>query len=193
MIKGNKISMNKISLLLSSVLFFMVTVLHAQNKLVRIIPQPAEVSLNQGQFQLKSSLTVYANDVNLYKLVDYSTRILNKDLGILAEVSSDMKASNALRFVLDASFKDKIGGSYRLDVDQHGVTIISATEQGLFYGFQTFRQLLVTNGSSKTIPCVLINDTPRFAWRAFMLDEGRYFKGKKQVIKLLDEMARLSN
>src|SRR5690606_20264418 len=32
---------------------------------------------------------------------------------------------------------------------------------------------------------------PRFGWRAFMLDEGRYFKGKEQVKKLLDEMARL--
>ena len=183
--------MNKISLLFTIVLFFLVPFLHAQDKLVRIIPQPTEISLNKGQFKLTDNFTVYANSVSLFKLVDYSTKILNKDLGILAEVSSDMKASNALRFVLDASLKDKTGGSYRLDVDQLGVTITSASEQGLFYGFQSFRQLVISNGSSKFIPFVVINDAPRFSWRAFMLDEGRYFKGKKQVFKLLDEMARL--
>jgi len=29
-----------------------------------------------------------------------------------------------------------------------------------------------------------IEDRPRFSWRAFMLDEGRYFKGTEQVKKL---------
>ena len=32
---------------------------------------------------------------------------------------------------------------------------------------------------------------PAFSWRAFMLDEGRYFKGKEVVKQLLDEMADL--
>lgn len=36
-----------------------------------------------------------------------------------------------------------------------------------------------------------ITDYPAFSWRAFMLDEGRYFKGKEVVFRLLDEMARL--
>ena len=36
-----------------------------------------------------------------------------------------------------------------------------------------------------------LTDYPVFSWRAFMLDEGRYFKGKEVVFDLLDEMAAL--
>ncbi|UOY04918.1 beta-N-acetylhexosaminidase [Muricauda sp. SCSIO 64092] len=64
----------------------------------------------------------------------------------------------------------------------------SATEKGLFYGIQTLRQLV---SSDKSISYLEIKDAPRFAWRAFMLDEGRYSQRKKQVLKMLDEMARL--
>ena len=37
----------------------------------------------------------------------------------------------------------------------------------------------------------IVTDYPAFSWRAFMLDEGRYFKGKEVVKQLLDEMADL--
>ena len=36
-----------------------------------------------------------------------------------------------------------------------------------------------------------MTDYPAFSWRAFMLDEGRYFKGKEVVLNLLDRMAEL--
>ena len=39
------------------------------------------------------------------------------------------------------------------------------------------------------IPAVLVKDEPRFAYRAFMLDAGRNFIPKKEVLRLLDVMA----
>ena len=39
------------------------------------------------------------------------------------------------------------------------------------------------------IPCVEIEDEPRFGWRGFMLDEGRHFYGKEEIKKILDVMA----
>ena len=42
-----------------------------------------------------------------------------------------------------------------------------------------------------TLKEVTIKDAPNFKWRAFMLDEARYFKGMEQVKLLLDEMAFL--
>ena len=39
------------------------------------------------------------------------------------------------------------------------------------------------------IPCVDVQDEPRFAYRAFMLDVGRNFQSKKQVEKILDLLA----
>ena len=40
-----------------------------------------------------------------------------------------------------------------------------------------------------TLPIVDIFDKPRFAWRGFMLDEGRHFYGKEEIKKILDIMA----
>lgn len=170
---------------------FFLTRLFSQDLEVRIIPQPAKLSISQGQFQLSDNINIYANDVSLFKLIDYAVNVLKDDFGIAAEVSSTNLGADVIRFVLDSSFKDKKNGSYRLDAGQKGITIVSATSQGLFYGFQTLRQLIANNEASRAIPYLVINDAPRFAWRAFMLDEGRYFQGKDQVFKLLDEMARL--
>ncbi len=159
--------------------------------MVRLIPQPAEIILRQGHFQLNEELAVYASNISLFRLVDYTIEILKEDLGVAAKVSSGQEESNTLQLLLDGSFENKTPEAYTLEISPKGVKIVSLTPQGLFYGVQTFRQLAASNGSSRTIPSLLIHDAPRFPWRAFMLDEGRYFKGKEQVFKLLDEMARL--
>ena len=61
--------------------------------------------------------------------------------------------------------------AYRLSVTPTGVTITGASPAGVFYGMQTLRQLLppqifATSRQSDvkwTIPCVEIEDQPRFA------------------------------
>jgi len=183
--------MKHFRLLLTIFYFFLISILYAQESDVRIIPQPAELTMVQEQFHIAENLKIYANDISLYRLIDYTITNLKKDFGITAITSSNPKDNNAIRLLLDDSFKNKTTGAYVLEVNEEGVTIVSATAQGLFYGVQSFRQLAGLNESSKTIPGILIHDEPRFPWRAFMLDEGRYFKGKSQVLKLLDEMARL--
>jgi hexosaminidase len=77
--------------------------------------------------------------------------------------------------------------AYRLEIQRSGIEISASAEKGLFYGVQTLRQL-VKNGST---PCLVIEDEPRFEWRACMLDEARWFQGTGTVKKLLDEMALL--
>ena len=70
---------------------------------------------------------------------------------------------------------------------------------GLFYGIQSLRQLLppaivgtrVQSEQPWHIPACTTKDKPRFAWRAFLLDEARHFKGMAVVKQLLDQMATL--
>ena len=78
---------------------------------------------------------------------------------------------------------------YRLDVTPDSIHIRGFDPAGVFYGIQTVRQLLLAD--STQIPCLTIEDSPRFQWRGFMLDEGRHFHGKAMVLKLLDMMALL--
>ncbi len=88
---------------------------------------------------------------------------------------------------------------YTLRASSAGVVVRAPGRSGLVYGGSTLRQLLPveifgTVPARKIdwkVPPVEIVDKPRFAWRAFMLDESRNFKGADVVRDLLDEMALL--
>lgn len=72
---------------------------------------------------------------------------------------------------------------YRLEVEETGVRLSACTEQGLYRGGQTLRQLTQPDG---TLPCVRIEDRPRFAWRGVMLDVARHFFPVADVKRFID-------
>ncbi len=86
---------------------------------------------------------------------------------------------------------------YRLSVTPREITIRATQPAGLFYGVQSLRQLLppaifreaTVPGVDWTIPCVEIEDAPRFAWRGMMLDPCRHFIPKEFVKKFIDLLA----
>ena len=88
------------------------------------------------------------------------------------------------------------GEGYVLTIDAKGARIQAATPAGRFYGFQSLLQLCEQAKSGSvgagtfSIPSQRISDSPRFAWRGYMLDESRHFSGVEAVKRLLDGMAR---
>lgn len=81
--------------------------------------------------------------------------------------------------------------SYHLKISPDGV-VIRGSDPGLFYGAATLVQWIAHSprrGKGIILPCVEIHDSPRFAWRGFMLDESRSFAGQDEVKMLLDTMA----
>jgi hexosaminidase len=86
---------------------------------------------------------------------------------------------------------------YELTVTTNSVVIRAPTGAGLFYGVQSLLQLLPPEiyaprpaaGVPWIIPCVYIQDWPRFPWRGWMLDSVRHFFNKDEVKQLIDTMA----
>ncbi len=77
---------------------------------------------------------------------------------------------------------------YRLTVEESLIEVTGLSENGLFYGIQTLRQL-VRNGTS-AVPCVEVEDAPDFEYRGFYHDITR---GKVPTLATLKELAdRLS-
>lgn len=78
---------------------------------------------------------------------------------------------------------------YRLIVSPSKISFVAATNQGLFYAFQTFRQLLK---EQNPLECVVIEDEPDFENRAFMLDISRdrvpQMETLKKLVDLLSEL-----
>jgi hexosaminidase len=86
---------------------------------------------------------------------------------------------------------------YTLEIMPLKIKISAMNPAGVFYGIQTLRQLVPVEIESRKIvknveweiPCLKIEDYPRFPWRGYMLDEARHFHGKEVVKKILDLIA----
>ena len=89
-------------------------------------------------------------------------------------------------YSVDASIPKE---GYRLVVAADGVKIASSDEAGRFYAEQTLKSLAVKKEKPKgskeedsySVPCVEIEDAPRYPWRGVHLDECRHFFGKEIV------------
>ncbi len=75
---------------------------------------------------------------------------------------------------------------YTLTVSKEGISIRCSTEKGRFYAAQTLRQLRNSDG---TLPCCVISDAPRFAYRALMLDSARHMQTVDEIERLIDAAA----
>ncbi|MHA1235819.1 MAG: beta-N-acetylhexosaminidase, partial [Promethearchaeota archaeon] len=167
---------------------------------LKIIPEPVKVSLNEGVFLLSQKTTIQA-DLTCRNTGEYLKQelALKFQLNLVFEESSqNNEEKNAI--ILKTSKEKELNNSekYSLIVSRENIIISAPTSSGVFYGIQTLLQLIPHKALEGdkislefSIPCVSIEDFPRFKWRGFMLDEARHFFGKKQVKKILDLMALL--
>jgi hexosaminidase len=182
--------MNKIKLI---ALFMSLMAITAMAQNVNVIPQPLNVENGTEHFKitLKTKIITDAsnrgNGIYLQKMLEPAFK---KGLKITS------RGVKGIVLKLDESLIDELGSEgYLLEVGKKAIKITGSNQAGVFYGIQTLRQLLpldLNEGSGElSLSTVKIMDKPRFSWRAFMLDEARYFKGMDQVKKLLDQMALL--
>lgn len=149
---------------------------------LELIPWPNKITTGDGTVNLSKGVSLSCGNP---LLTQHVTRMLAGEYGITVNPASDVTISLELTDAL----ADKVGEEgYTLVSGRTHIAIQAATPAGLFYGIQTLRQLI---RSDRTMPVVRVEDQPAFSWRAFMLDEGRYFKGQEVVFSLLDEMSRL--
>lgn len=99
--------------------------------------------------------------------------------------SAEFRANpmTCVNFVDDKSIPAE---GYRLTVGRRKITVNCSDEDGAFYAVQTLLQILTDKG----LPCVRIEDAPRFPYRGFHLDVSRHFFPKEEIFLLLDQMAR---
>ena len=165
-------------------------------KEISIIPLPAKMELKSGEFTLKEKAKVYIADKNgafekVYKR--WESKFENSTQIKLQQTRNEKRAS----VVIIQSPKLK-AEAYHLSVKAEGIRIEASDAAGLYYALLSLEQLscvellagVKVKNWDRSFPCVEIEDTPRFGWRGFMLDEGRHFYGKDEVKKIIDAMAR---
>jgi hexosaminidase len=167
---------------------------------ISIIPKPLSLKRDDGSFLVtKATMVLYGGLTDVQRVAEEFASRLRKASGypiVIAPLSSRSRLEDAI--IISLSGKDMLGvEGYQLTVTQKNVRIDATTPAGAFYGVQTLYQLLPVeiekNGLSEnavwSIPCVRIEDKPRFSWRGMHLDVGRHFCSMDSVKRYIDMIA----
>jgi hexosaminidase len=162
-----------------------------------IIPLPSQIETHAGVFRLTADTGILTDLPNRWN-ADFLQSLLSNPTGFPLPVHPlDKAGKDSICLRLNPGLADLGREGYRLTVSPAAVTVEAPETTGVFYGIQSLRQLLPieieqrrpVSGVDWCIACLAINDRPRFAWRGFMLDEGRHFQGRDTALRMLDLMA----
>ncbi|OAV74630.1 Beta-hexosaminidase [Bacteroidales bacterium Barb7] len=162
---------------------------------INIIPAPQSLVQNDGRFVLNAQTTVYASTSEGRTVAEFFIAKINAVTGYALR-KADEEAAKGISLLIDNSL-DVTDEGYTLDVTDECVTVKAQTPQGLFYGMQTFLQLLPAEIESPTVaggiaweaPAVTVRDEPRFEYRGIMLDACRHFISVENIKKQLDVLS----
>ncbi len=154
-----------------------------------IIPAPVSVKRTSGEFALNQQTVILADSVTNRAVLFLTGYLQNKAmLHIQLRPNNGSNPANAV--ILTSTGTDNLpADGYRLTITPQQV-IIAGKGAGLFYGIQTFIQLMpLERDATVKLPCVQIEDYPRFGYRGLMLDVCRHFFSVEFVKKYIDLMA----
>lgn len=165
-----------------------------------IIPYPQDLVELDGQFTINNSTKIsYVGSENSMFVAQSFCDFILPATGIYLKPQKEEKidlSRGTICFFEDPTMKG-IEGSYKLEITSEKILVKSNNPVGLYYGFQTIRQLLpvVIESDKKqsniewTIPCATINDAPELSYRGLHLDVGRHFYPVDFIKKYIDLLA----
>ncbi|MBW4026662.1 MAG: family 20 glycosylhydrolase [Acidobacteria bacterium] len=161
-----------------------------------LMPEPAQLTAQQGSFALTASFNISLAGVHDDRLDSTISRTLHQlEMKTGLEFSHQTPAGDGGALVIDAvSTGNKIQSSdedesYSLNITPQGAKLHAATVVGAMRGLATLVQLVQTTREGYLLPAVSIEDSPRFRWRGLMIDCGRHFEPIPVLERTLDGMA----
>lgn len=181
-----------------SVLFAIVICFNGYSQ-IRIIPKPTKLVENKGFYSFSNTLRIYTDyngetpNFNLSEIIHRN--IVDKHRNFYLYIENKIPQNkNGIFLRINKNLKELGDEGYKLSVTTKKIEITSYTAKGIFYGIQSFLQLLpgdyvISSEWSKgavNIPCVEITDIPHFKWRGMLLDCCRHFMDKDFVKRYID-------
>ena len=159
-----------------------------------IIPLPSQVNeIKAKGFTLKDGCTVRVSETgNESENMHRNARMLINGVANavnIAMTESSKKRRGEVVLSLDSTLADE---QYSIKADSRSVIVKGGSAKAVFYGIQTIIKALPANCQNikkVTLPAVQISDSPRFAYRGFMIDESRHFFGVDYIKCVIDMLA----
>lgn len=165
--------------------------LKASENLPDFIPQPESVILKDGSFTLSGETAIILPKNFERDFRPYISEKIKGDAGFDVQVNTGNLTPSSNYVLFEISDDKTIGNEgYILEISPEKIVVKAKTYAGMFYAFQTLRQVIpLSADKTAEIPCMLVTDNPRFAWRGMMLDVSRHFQTKEFVKKQIDVFA----
>ncbi len=155
-----------------------------------IIPQVQEIETYSSYFDI-SSFEIYADSICL-KSAELLILELNKlDYAVdSARLFKDPISTQSINLIVDTSLSLN-PEYYELKISKDYILIKGTTYKGVLHGIYSLLQLLPGSLGVKDskIPCLTINDYPKFKWRGFLLDCSRNFMKVDFIKRYIDLLA----
>lgn len=168
----------------------------------QVVPLPASViPQREDGFVLNEScrIVVKDNGRDMWRNARFLQEYIAETTGMEIPASERVVKGKSIVLRLNEKMTEKEG--YRICVSSKEVLVEGLTAQGVFYGIQTLRKVLIhAEDGDKTkkpvlregpvvLSAVTIEDSPRFAYRGMHLDVARHFFGVDFVKRYIDMMA----
>ncbi len=163
---------------------------------VNIIPKPEKLISKKSAFVINKNtgIVINAQDLKVRSVADLFLSDINRVSGFHLKLNTGDKR---IKFAINKSLNGLGSEGYRLDVSTQEILLQAFEPAGLFNGTQTILQMLPAAAQSSSVvkridwivPCVSIEDKPRFSWRGYMKDVSRTFYNVEVIKKYLDVMA----
>ena len=169
---------------------------HEEADTVSIIPQPRYVQMDEGTFRIDKDTKIFLDEpVEEYmRIVGFLNERLLAAAGFSLEITDEMTADGNVIFFMNAGLPSE---AYGIHVEPNRIVIDYGDGAGAFYALQTIFQLLPEEifadsrqrGVKWEIPCLAMEDAPRFKYRGMHLDVCLHYFDVDFLKKYIDIMA----
>ena len=168
-----------------------------QQSQISIVPCPNHLEAGRGVFDIKNQPVVCDNRADgrtQQTVAGFAAQLATVSGGTNPVTAAGEMPASGIRFVVDESLPAE---GYKMNITKSGLEVRAAQFPGFFYALQSLKQMLPAAvygsepvpGLAWEVPCVSIEDAPRFAYRGMHLDVARHFFPVDEVKRYLDVMA----
>lgn len=153
-----------------------------------VIPFPASAEVKDGHFIINEKTSFVSGQAEILPLLEETVATWEKILGYPMKIESDKtgQTDSGIFISLNNDYDPILDNEgYRLNISADAIGLTANTRAGLRYGLETLRQLMEADAERK-LPCVEIEDYPRFSYRGMHLDVSRHFQPIEFIYKVID-------
>ncbi len=161
-----------------------------------VIPCPKSIEFSSGFFKAAGAdfhIAADADELTVKAVSEFAER-LSFDSGKESKTNRELRETGFVFIKADSIFAKE---EYEIEISKKAVRVRASGFEGFFYAIQTLKQMLpaaifgtVPAPEAKwELPCCKISDSPRFRYRATLLDVSRHYFSVEEIKRIIDIMS----